>query len=356
MALNKNKSIARLENELVFNYQYAFSAKEQKTMLFLIANLEKETDNVIASIKDIERILKEDDKKWGSSYKDIRELCFSLLDKKFFHKSTVLYKGTQMEAGYNWFQSVVPVSDTEGAALKFRFSQDALPFLLELKEYVQINIQEIKHMKSGHSIRLFQILKAKRNRTKEHSPFTEAAFSIDELKSLLGVEDKYPRFNNFRQKVLDIAQQEINKRTSLFFDINHKYENNREKKIDKIIFKIFDGEDAAIEHKQLRLAFDQPKNENPFEGKPFDFAVFKKKFPKIQTAISTKVSEQYSEISKNSTIGNLDKQIEYSILGLCESYYNFFVSQSIKEPDKIAAAKEMFEKLGVIIKTKKTGN
>jgi hypothetical protein len=63
--LKKTKTIARLENELVFYYQNAFSAKEQKTMMYLIANLEKRNDSVIVSIKDIEGMLKEDDKKWG---------------------------------------------------------------------------------------------------------------------------------------------------------------------------------------------------------------------------------------------------------------------------------------------------
>ena len=352
MALKKTKSIARLENELVFNYQYAFSAKEQKTMLFLIANLEKEKDNVIASIKDIERILKEDDKKWGSSYKDIRELCFSLLDKKFFHKSTVHYKGTPMEAGYNWFQSVVPVEDTEGAAIKFRFSQDALPFLLELKEYVQINIHEVKHMKSGHSIRLFQILKAKRNRSKEYNAFTEAAFTIEELKSLLGVEDKYPRFNNFRQKVLDVAQQEINGRTTLYFDITYKYGNSREKKIEKVLFKIFDGENEANDYKQPRLNFEEKKEPNPFEGKSFEIIEFKKKFPKIHAAIKAKITDQYKELGNGQLMANFDTMIENSIIGMSENYFKFFISQSIKEPDKVVSAKDMFETMGIPVKIK----
>lgn len=350
MAQKKNKSIARLENELVFNYQYAFSAKEQKTMLFLIANLEKESDSVIVSIKEIERILKEDDKKWGSSYKDIRELCFALLDKKFFHKSTVHYKGTAMEAGYNWFQSVVPVEDTEGAAIKFRFSQDALPFLLELKEYVQINLQEVKHMKSGHSIRLFQILKAKRNRTKEYSPSTEASFSVDEIKSLLGVEDKYPRFNNFRQKVLDVAQQEINGRTSLFFDINYKYENSREKKIEKLVFKIFDSERDAALYNQPQIEAEPKRETNPYEGKPFDIQEFKKKFPKIHAAIKAKMIDQYKELGNGHLMVNFESMIENSTTGLSENYYKFFVSQSIKEPEKVASAKEMFEKMGIPVK------
>ena len=161
-------------------------------MLFLIANLEKGDDSVTVSIKEIENILKEEDKKWGESYTQIKELCFALLDKKFFHKSKIKYKGAYMEAGYNWFQSVVPLDgNNSGTFIKFRFSQDALPFLLQLREYVQINVKEIKHMKSGHSIRLFQLLKAKRNKSREFTDCTEVSYTIDDIKILLGVEEKY---------------------------------------------------------------------------------------------------------------------------------------------------------------------
>jgi plasmid replication initiation protein len=352
MVIQQNKSVARLENDLVFNYQYAFSAKEQKTMLFLIANLEKESDSVMVSIKDIESILKDDGKKWGASYKDIRELCFSLLDKKFFHKSKVKYKGTTMEAGYNWFQSVVPVADNEGTALKFRFSQDALPFLLELKEYVQINLKEIKHMKSGYSIRLFQLLKAKRNKSKEYNVFTEVAFEVEELKSMLGVNDKYPRFNNFRQKVLDVAQQEINGRTCLYFDMSYRYGNSREKKIDKIIFKIFDSEKEANAHTQLRINFEPKKEINPFQDKIFELNEFKKRFSKIYGSIKEKINEQYKELNDGKQINNLGSMVDDSIYKMSEYYFDNFISQTVKEPTKITNAIETFEKLGIPVKTK----
>ena len=49
---------------------------------------------------------------------------------------------------------------------------------------------------------------------------------------------------------------------------------------------------------------------------------------------------------------NFDTLVENAIMGLCENYYKFFVSQSIKEPEKVASAKRMFEDLGVPIKAK----
>jgi Initiator Replication protein len=334
------RTVARIENELVLNYQYVFSAREQKAMLFLIANLEKGDDSVTVSIKDIENILKEDDKKWGESYTQIKDLCFSLLDKKFFHKSKIKYKGAFMEAGYNWFQSVVPLEGNNvGTFIKFRFSQDALPFLLQLREYVQINIKEIKHMKSGHSIRLFQLLKAKRNKNREFTDCTEASYTINDIKTLLGVEDKYPRFNNFRQKILDVAMAEINEKTSIFFDVVYKYQNTREKKIDHLTFKVFDSKEKANLHnqKQQQLAAHSEKKVTKAPKElVFEFAKFKKKYAKVYAIVHKKSTDDYNDMNKNGNMLHLDKLIEQHTEGVCKLYFDCYVTKTNAKTDALA--------------------
>ncbi len=334
------KTVARIENELVLNYQYVFSAREQKAMLFLIANLEKGDDSVTVSIKEIENILKEEDKKWGESYTQIKELCFALLDKKFFHKSKIKYKGAYMEAGYNWFQSVVPLEgNNSGTFIKFRFSQDALPFLLQLREYVQINVKEIKHMKSGHSIRLFQLLKAKRNKSREFTDCTEVSYAIDDIKILLGVEEKYPRFNNFRQKILDVAMEEINEQTSIFFDIEYKYQNTREKKIDQITFKIFDAKENADLYKQKQLKSGrniEKKKEKIPQKLVFDFTKFKKKYANVYNIIHQKSTNDYAVMNKSGNMLHLDKLIENHTEGVCKLYFDCYVAKTNTKTDALS--------------------
>ena len=61
---------------------------------------------------------------------------------------------------------------------------------------------------------------------------------------------------------------------------------------------------------------------------------------------------EYKELSGHKPMLNFDALVENAIRGLCENYYKFFVSQSIKEPEKVASAKRMFEDLGVPIKAK----
>lgn len=332
------KIIARIENELVFNYQYVFSAREQKVMLFLIANLEKGDDSVTMSIKDIENILKDEDKKWGESYKQIKDLCFSLLDKKLIHKSKTKYKGAYLEAGYNWFQSVVPIEDnTTGTFIKFHFSQDVVPFLLKLKEYVQININEIKPMKSGHSIRLFQLLKAKRNKNREFTDCTEASYTVEDIKTLLGVEDIYPRFNNFRQKILDVAMAEINENTSIFVQIVYKYQNTRMKKIDHLTFKIFDNKEKADLHNQKKLTLSKaPEKKKAHKEVVFNYTQFKKKYAKVYASIHKKSTDDYTAMSQGKNMVHFEKMIDNHTEGVCKLYFDCHITKTNTKTDALA--------------------
>lgn len=342
MKLNHYSTIARIENDLVLNYQYLFSAREQKTMLFLIANLENDSDSVTIATKDIENILKDDDKKWGNAYNQITDLYKSLLGKKFYHKTNVRYKGSRLDAGYNWFQSIVPVEEDSRTLIRFRFSQDTLPFLLQLKEYVQINTLEVKHMKSAFSLRFFQLLKARRNRTKEHTIYTEFSYTVEELKSLFGLENKYPRFNNFRQKVLDVALNEINGKTSIFFKLVYQYQKSREKKIESINFKVFDCEaDAQAHEKQLQLNFEV-KNKK-LGQKPFNIDSFKKAHAKIYKIARKKACQEFADLAKDIQIPNLDEMIQTQIEGHCKLYFDCMIAQSNKHFEALTMVKKIFD-------------
>ena len=341
MKLNHYSNIARIENDLVLNYQYLFSAREQKTMLFLIANLENDSDSVTICTKDIENILKDEDKKWGNAYNQITDLYKSLLGKKFYHKTNVRYKGSRLDAGYNWFQSIVPVENRNRTMVRFRFSQDTLPFLLKLKEYVQINTLEVKHMKSAFSLRLFQLLKARRNRTKEHTICTEFPYTVDELKSLFGLENKYPRFNNFRQKVLDVALNEINGKTSIFFKLAYQYQKSREKKIESINFKVFDCEaDAQAYERQFQLNFEA-KRKN-LSQKPFSIDSFQRTYPKIYKIAQKKTRQEFEVLASETSVSNLGEIIEKQIEATCKLYFDCQIAKTNNHIEALTMVKKIF--------------
>jgi len=74
---------------------------------------------------------------------------------------------------------------------------------------------ETLKMKSGFSIRLFQVMRAHRNKMATYQKVSELRYELDSLKQLLGIEGKYDDFRNFKKKVLQVIEREINQFTSI---------------------------------------------------------------------------------------------------------------------------------------------
>ena len=85
-------------------------------------------------------------------------------------------------------------------------------------------------MKSAFSVRIYELMKS-------YAFQKSKTFEVDELKRLLMVEDvkSYDRFPDFRRKVLEKAQKEINELT----DLNIYYEPiTKGRKVVKVKFRI----------------------------------------------------------------------------------------------------------------------
>ena len=91
------------------------------------------------------------------------------------------------------------------------FHPDLLPYLLQLKEqFTSYDIRNTLPLSSLYAIRIYQFLK-------QYLPIGERRFSVDELKEILGVEQKYKQYYDFKKNVLLIAQKELNEHCDLTF-------------------------------------------------------------------------------------------------------------------------------------------
>ena len=245
MQNNKNK-IARIENRFIFNAQYKLTAREQKVILYLIANVDPQKQErfheQIISVKELESVLKDDGKKWGGLYEEMQDFTDRVPDKKIRFPTDLKIDGHAFPGKINWFQSVTPIRNAEGGvSLRFLFAEDLRPFLLQLNEYAQINRLEAAPMKSGHAIRMFQIFKAQRDRMRRYEKVSQVTYGVEDLKAVLGIEGKYPRFNSFRQRVLDVVMTEINAHTSLNLQ-DIEYIRNGNRQVTELVFHISEKE------------------------------------------------------------------------------------------------------------------
>lgn len=247
---NVSNKIARIENKFIFHAQYKFTSREQKVILYLIANINPKQERFIEQIipvRELEQVLKSDGKKWGGLYEEMRKFAKRIRTKGIEFDTNILIDGKRFPAYINWFQSVVPVQREDGEiCIRFLFSQDLEPFLLSLNQYAKINRLEIAPMKSGFSIRMFQIFRAHRDRMAKHENVSRLKYEVEGLKNLLGISGSYAEFRDFNKRVLNVVKREINDNSSIFV-IDIEKQRNSKRKITHITFIIKDQE---TEHSQ----------------------------------------------------------------------------------------------------------
>ena len=107
------KQIARIENRFIFNARYQLSAREQKIILYLMSNLDpkeqKDFHKQVVPVKELESLLKGDDKKWGGLYKEMNEFSVRIISKYISFDSDFLVNNKPLRGVISWFQSVIPV-------------------------------------------------------------------------------------------------------------------------------------------------------------------------------------------------------------------------------------------------------
>ena len=110
------------------------------------------------------------------------------------------------------------IVDDESKTIDYKFGDVFIEYFTGIcRDYFKLSINEVIGLNSTHAIRIYQILKSKLNMDK-----TEHIYSITDLKKMLNVVDKYNRYNNLKQFVLDIAKQQINNSSASEFHIDYK--------------------------------------------------------------------------------------------------------------------------------------
>ena len=247
--------VARIDNQFVYNARYNLSARESKIILFLISKIDpirqKNLIEQTISVKELEKVLKGDAKRWGGLYKELEVMRDRLMDKSIVFPTEIKIGGKTFSGKINWFQHIMPVKDKDGnVALEFLFAQTLQPFLLNLREYVAINFLEVVTLKSAFSIRMFQVFRAHRDRLSKYQKRSVLNYDLQELKSLLGVEGKYEDYRNFKKKILEVLKKEITKHTTISVDYKPL---KKGRSVVGIRFEFWDTGDRSSNPKQKAL-------------------------------------------------------------------------------------------------------
>lgn len=216
--------VVRKANKIV-EAKYRLNLREQKFILYMVSMLDtRDSDFRYQRVKisDFESVLNLDGKKWGSIYQVVKEITQSLNDKPL-----TISKENGKKLIINWIASAE--IEPGSGVIEFEFSDKLRPYLLQLKEhFTQYELKNILQLKSSFSIRMYEILKAHEYRRK-------VTFEVEELKQLLGVDDKYDVYYDFKKRVLKTAQKELKEKSDISFKFKEK---RQQRKIHSIIFEI----------------------------------------------------------------------------------------------------------------------
>lgn len=148
----------------------------------------------------------------GKTYEYVREAC-----RNMAHKSIEIEvppdekkKSKRVFATYPLMAECVYV---EGSGrVRCLFNERIKPYLLQLtKNFTIAQVEELLKLKSFYSYRIYWLLK-------QYEDFGERTIDLQELRRMLMIgDDKYTKFDNFKRRVLNAAQEEL-ENTDIPFD------------------------------------------------------------------------------------------------------------------------------------------
>ena len=222
-------------NDLIQRNRFELSLMEQKTVAY-ICSMIKPIDSGFQSeyefkIRDYCKIC-DIDYDNGANYAYVKETLKKLRDRSMW---MTLEDGSETVVG--WLDRVT--TNKKSGLAHIRIDDRLIPYLFDLKQqFTQYQLYNILGMKSAFSVRIYELMKS-------YSFRHTIIFELNELKELLMVEHvkSYVNYKDFRVKVLEKAQTEINeltdiniefepiktgrKVTSITFIIEEKFKNSR---------------------------------------------------------------------------------------------------------------------------------
>jgi plasmid replication initiation protein len=234
--MNENiKKLVVKSNSLVES-KYKLTTREQKIILYLISQIKKEDEEFKTYTLPIKKFSEMLGLKGAPKYSEMKKITKNLIGK------VMEIKLDKKVHQVSWLSYVV-YNEEEGT-VDLRFDPFLKPFLLQLrKEFTTYHLQNIISLRGSYSIRLYELLK-------QYETIKERIFELEELKGLLGVDDMYPAYGNFKQRVLIPAKEEIAQKTDLLFDFE-ELKNGRS--VQRIKFKIDSQTSNVVKNKQLAL-------------------------------------------------------------------------------------------------------
>lgn len=213
------------KSNYLINASYKLNLMEHRLIALLIAQIidaDTEFQTFEISIKDFKTLFYDSK---GSDYWHFKKSVDSLSEREV----TITYlNNNKIETITTKWLSTAEYLNGFGI-IKLCLSENLKPFLLQLKDnYTEYRLSNILKFKSLFSFRFYELLK-------QFQKMKHKVISVKELKKNLGIENSKRLYGDFKRRILETSQKEINSQTDISFDFK---EIKRRSSVDKIEFII----------------------------------------------------------------------------------------------------------------------
>lgn len=220
-----------MQSKNLIETSYNVTGIQNKVFYYCLFTAQKEKSGELCCTirkKDIEKLIQNPNQKTVTAIKNMF---------KVFKETALLFDkedaGDHIECDYNLIAGFEYNRNKQ--EFKVFFMERLYKHILTYTQYAPLNLEIMTKFNSFYSQRLYEALRMW-SRTGEER---KHIFSIETLRFLTGVGDKYPEYKNFKQRVLNQALTDINAYGNMEVRMEEiKYG----KKVEKIEFIIFDKE------------------------------------------------------------------------------------------------------------------
>ena len=213
--IDVNNHLEVKKADVIVRARYKLNPLSLKFVTTLIAGIKRsdEINEVYQfKVKDFQELtkLKRKDLYWA-----VKEALKELLEKPIY-----IPKGRTPDDNsflmLNWVASA-EYKDGEGI-IEFEISNKLRPYLLEAQtKFLKYSLENILPLKSGYSIRMYEILKDWYELNKRYGNKAEKIIKVDELREMLEIPKSY-KFNDIKRFVLNKSKKELAEHTDIIFD------------------------------------------------------------------------------------------------------------------------------------------
>ena len=198
--------------------------------------------------------------------------------------------------------------DTNKGTITFEISGLLKPYLLELKKnYTSYLLAYIPKLKSGYSIRLYELLYQYRKIGKRH-------FELADLQKKVG--SSYNLYGDFKRKVILQAQKDLKKHTDIAFAFAEIKEGRKVVSLNFIIFS-----NTPPNKRGNQLPFLEPVKENQEEP------AFHESLIKAMNALGISEQNVAKYLAKGFDIIDGDDKKKEAIIKRCETLENYYLEK-----------------------------